>query len=49
MINQGQVSMLRPSLVNLSPNQAGCPVNKRGITTPRKGAIFAKIIPSFHM
>jgi hypothetical protein len=49
VINQGQVPMLRPSPINLSPNQVGCPINKRGITTPRKGAIFAKVTPSSHM
>jgi len=41
--------MLRPSPINLSPNQVGWPINKRRIKAPRKGAIFAKITPSFHM
>jgi hypothetical protein len=49
VINQGQVSMLRPSPINLSPNQVGWPINKRRIKVPRKGAIFAKVSPSFHM
>jgi hypothetical protein len=49
VINQGQVSMLRPSPINLSPNQVGWLVIKKGIKAPRKGAIFVKITPSSHM
>ncbi len=46
VINQGQVSMLRPSPRNLSPNRVGRLVSKRGIRAPGRGAVFAKGTPS---